>query len=256
MKKCVVMMALTLLASTVWAELPAEKREELAAAGLSAKPAKGDGPVFSKLAKPKAGPVGQARQGGTAEVALATVTLQYDDGNLTSLPTVFGQIYGNIFNKANNGGPIAGTFALNSFQFYFMEANTADTDLFFQPSDPLNATMITARASINFTGLANSGPSFSAPVLNTVVQAGFGTTGIFNSTLYLGGWCLNANATFPVDNETLGLATNTFGGVFRGFTASSGAGAQAFAAQSFNAILRANVTGANVPVELMAFGVD
>lgn len=183
-----------------------------------------------------------------------TATMQYDDGSLTALPTVFGAIYGNQFSLGVAGVPL-GALTLNSFSFYFMEDSLPDTGLFFQPADPLNTMSISARASVNVTGLMNSGANFSAPVINIIDQSALATTGMFTDTFFLGAWCLNSATMFPINNEVIGLATN--GPRQQGYTAVSGTGAQAFSAQAFNAILRANVTSAaTVPVELMSFSVD
>jgi hypothetical protein len=120
--------------------------------------------------------------------------------------------------------------------------------------------MINPRASVNISGLINAGPSFSnLTTINVVPQTALGTTGMFSNTFFLGAWCLNANTTGPVTNEAIGLATNTFGGGFRGYTANSVTslvGPVAMAPGSFQAVLRANVTSPNaVPVELMGFEV-
>jgi hypothetical protein len=180
--------------------------------------------------------------------------MQYDDGNLTALPTIFGQVYGNRFKDGVGGVPL-GTLTLNSFSFFFMEDSLTDTSLFFQPADPLNSVSVSARASVNVTGLQNSGPSFSNPILNVVSQPALGTTGVFNNTMFLGAWCLNSATVLPVSNEVIGLATN--GPRQEGYTALSGTGPVVFAQQPFNAILRANVTSAQaVPVELMSFGTN
>jgi hypothetical protein len=239
--------------SALAAALPAAKQQELAAAGRNSwtpGQGRGQGPVMATVGSGHTAPAG-------AVAPEDTQTMQYDDGALTALPTVFGQVYGNRFSQGIGGVPL-GALTLNSFSFYFMEDSAVDTGLFFQAADPLNATSISARASINIVGLMNSGPSFSAPVLNVVAQAGLGTTGMFNDTFFLGAWCLNSATMFPINNEVIGLATNVRGEGNRGYTAVSGVGAVAFAAQpGFNAILRANVTSqALVPVELMSFGID
>ena len=117
--------------------------------------------------------------------------------------------------------------------------------------------MIHSRASLNITGLVNAGSNFSMlTTINVIPQSALATTGMFSNTFYLGGWCLNANTTVPVDNEALALDINA--GAQRGYTASSGGAtvSVAMAPQAFNAIMRANVTSpATVPVELMAFEV-
>ena len=234
------------------AELPAAKQDELVEAGRV----------------PWTGP---QRPGGVAAVEPLpgeslgpTGTMRYDDGNLSALPTGFGIIYGNRFLLGMNGSPLS-TITLNTFSFYFLEDDLADTDLFFQPADPLNTASILARASVNVTGLVNSGPSFSNPVLNVVPQSALGTPGTFFNTFLLGAWSLNSATALPVDNEAVGLATNTtglFGGGidgFRGYTAESGTGTQPFARGPFQVILRATVTTPNfplVPVELMAFQIE
>lgn len=246
MKKIVVLGVVTLLSFPVLAQLPAAKQAELTAAGRTSwtpGQGRGQGQAFAVLDQTRAGAI-------TPE---NTDTMQYDDGNVTALPTVFGAVYGNRF-SLGQGGVQLDAITLNSFSFYFMEDSLADTGLFFQAADPINATSINARASTNVTGLNNSGQSFSAPVLNVVNQSVLGTAGTFNDTFFLGGWCLNSALTFPIDNETLGLSTN--GPRQQGYTAVSGTGPVAFAAQPFNAILRANVTSPNtVPVELMSFDV-
>lgn len=246
MKKIAILGVVSALAFPVLAQLPAAKQAELSAAGRASwtpGQERGQGAAFAVL--------DQARTGGITPEN--TDTMQMDDGNLTALPTVFGQVYGNRF-SLGQGGVQLDTITLNSFSFYFMEDSVSDTSLFFQPADPNNATSINARASTNVTGLTNAGQSFSNPVLNVVPQSALGTTGVFNDTFFLGGWCLNSAVTFPINNETLGLATN--GPRQQGYTAVSGTGPVAFAAQPFNAILRANVTSPNtVPVELMSFEV-
>ena len=248
MKKIVaIAIAVGFVAGIAVAQLPAEKLQELSAAGITNwTPGTNEG-VIAKIPSVPA----------PSNPAGDTQTMQYDDGNITALPVGFGQIWGNRF-QLGVGGVNLSTMTLNSFSFYFFDT-VADTGMFFQPADPLNATSISARATVNITGLTNSGPSFTTPVLNVVPQSALGTGGTFSNTFYLGGWTLNANTTFPVDNEAIGLATNTtgIGSGYRGYTADSGTGAQPFAAGSFQAILRANVTSPNpVPVELMAFDVE
>jgi hypothetical protein len=194
------------------------------------------------------------RTGGTVQED--TATMVYDNGTLTALPIGFGLIFGNEFSEGVSGVALA-TITLNSFSFYFMEDSTADTGLFFQVSDPLGAGSISALASVDVAGLANSGPSFSSPTLNVRAATALGATNMFFDTFYLGGWCLNSATTFPVDNETLGLNTTFNTGNQKGFTASSGTGPVAFGSGAFNAMLRANVTSpVTVPVELMSFGVE
>lgn len=236
--------------SALAAVLPAAKQQELTAAGRTSwtpGQGRGQGPIMATVGTGVAAP-----GGGVAPED--TQTMQYDDGSLTALPTVFGAIYGNRFSQGVGGVPL-GALTLNSYSFYFMEDSLPDTGAFVQPADPLNTMSISARASVNITGLMNSGPNFSAPVLNVIPQAGLGTSGMFNDTFFLGAWCLNSATMFPVNNEVIGLATN--GPRQQGYTAVSGTGAVAFAAQPFNAIVRANVTSAAlVPVELMSFGID
>lgn len=239
----------TLALAAPWAfadttNLPAEKQRELAAAGRSdwtAGQERGAGQPFATLDTPIQLPATRDTQ-----------TMQYDSGAITALPTTFGQVYGNRFSEGV-GGVQLDTVTLNGFSFYFAEDSVADTGLFFQAADPLNATNIIARASLNIGGLVNNGQSFSSlGTINVVNQTALGTTGQFNDTFYLGAWCLNSAATVPVNNETLGL--DTTGPGFKGYTAASGTATVAFAAQPFNAVLRANVTSPNaVPVELMAF---
>ena len=247
MKKLIVFAAIVALAGAVIADQPnAEKQQELNAAGISnwqAGQDRGQGPVTATL--------GNSTVVGIPE---DTGTMTYDDGLATALPTVFGQIYGNKFSQGVGGVPLS-TVTLNSFMFYFLEDSLADTGLTFHVSDPLNPTSISARVSQNITGLANSGPAFTSPVLNTIPQVALGTTGVFSNTFFLGAWCLNINTTPPVDNEAIVLATN--GPRQQGYTANSGVGAVPFAMQPFNAILRANVTSpAAVPVELMAISAE
>lgn len=223
------------------------KAAELAAAGRTqwTPGQERGGEAFAPLAQAKPAP-GRGTEN--------TATSQYDDGNLTALPIIFGAIYGNRW-SLGQGGVQLDTITLNSFSFYFMEDSVSDTSLFFQPAAPMNTMSINALASSNVTGLMNSGPSFSAPALNVVNASVLGAATMFNDTFFLGGWCLNSALTFPINNETLGLATN--GPRQQGYTAVSGTGAVAFAAQPFNAILRANITSPNtVPVELMAAGVE
>jgi hypothetical protein len=227
--------------------MPAQKQQELSAAGITdwqAGQNRGQGPAIATL-------------GNAAGVPMPddTATMVYDDGMVTALPSVFGQIYGNKFSQGVGGVPLS-TITLNSFSFYFLEDSPTDTGLFFQPGHPVGPTSFFARASTNVGGLINSGSSFTTPVLNVVPQTALGTTGVFSNTFFLGGWCLNGVTTFPVDNETLVLATN--GPRLQGYTASSAASATiAYFAQPFNAILRANVTSPNaVPVELMAVSAE
>lgn len=261
MKKCFAILAAALLVAAVaGAEMPAEKQRELNAAGITDwTPGQnnGNGPMFSKLNQ------GYAAPGRDAEGAMAgTATVQYDNGTLNALPVGFGIIAGNRFDRGIGNDPITGAVTLNSFSFYFLEDDLADTTLFFQPgSAGTTANQLIGRASINVTGFTNSGQSFSSPSLNVVPQSALGTTGVFSSTVFLGGWTLNAATTFPVDNETLGLNdTSMFGEggtpAFKGYTGSSGTGARTITPQSFNVILRANLTGNVIPVELMAFDVD
>ncbi|MEM6456153.1 MAG: hypothetical protein AAF772_13740 [Acidobacteriota bacterium] len=241
--------AALLVAGLATAQLPAEKQAELQAAGITSwtpGQTKGSAPVFATLDNPLAAPAGTP--------PADTATMQYDDGMISVLPTLFGQIYGNRF-SLGVGGVSLDTITLNSFSFFFLEDDLADTGLTFQISNPLNATSISALGSTNITGLANSGQSFSAPVLNTVPGTAIAAQN-FNDTFFLGAWCLNANTAFPVDNEMLGLTNG--GSQTRGYTAdSAGSGPTPFAAQPFSAVLRANVTSPNaVPVELMNFDVD
>lgn len=255
MKKMLAFGALTLLAVVaVQAQLPAAKQQELAARGITnwtpGQNQGGGGPVMSSLGTSLAAPINGFRVPGD------TQTMVYDDGAMSALPTIFGAIYGNRFDEGLLGVPL-GALTLNSFSFYFLEDSLPDTGLFFQASDPLNTMSITVRTSINVTGLMNSGPSFMTPVLNVIPQAALGTTGMFTDTFYLGGWCLNSNTMFPINNEMIGLSAGEVNGGARrkGYTAvSATAGPVTFANQPFNAILRANVTSAAlVPVELMAF---
>lgn len=244
MKNTLVILTIVAVAGIVIADqIPAEKQQELSAAGIAnwqAGQNQGQGPVMANL-------------NNTTVVGVPedTQTMTYDDGVASALPTIFGAVYGNKF-SLGVGGVALSTITLNSFSFYYLEDSPTDTGLFVQPADPLNAASINARASVNVSGLVISGPSFTTPVLNVVPQSALGTTGVFSNTFFLGGWCLNANTAFPVDNEAIVLATN--GPRQQGYTAVSGVGAVAFAMQPFNAILRANVTSPNaVPVELMAF---
>lgn len=237
--------------------MPPEKQAELQAKGiLNWTPGqnRGNGPPFALLPQPQSVTAQQNPDGTTRVTKANTDTMQYDNGTLSSLPTTFGQVYGNRF-SLGVGGVQLDAITLNSFSFYFMEDSLPDTGLFFQAADPLNTMSINARDSINIAGLMNSGPSFMTPVLNVIPQAGLMTTGMFNDTFFLGAWCLNSNMAFPVNNEVIGLATN--GPRQQGYTAASGNGAVAFAAQPFNAIIRANITSPNtVPVELMNFDVE
>lgn len=239
--------ACAVVAAVAFADLPAAKQQELSRAGIThwtPGQNRGQGPAMATLPTPAAAPPGNRD----------TQTMVYDNGTLTALPIAFGQVFGNKFNQGIMGVSLNAA-TLNSFSFYFMEDSAPDTGLFFQPSDPLNTMSISARTSVNIAGLMNSGANFSAPVLNVIMQASLGTTGMFNDTFYLGGWCLNSATMFPVNNETIGLSTN--GPRQKGYTAVSGSGAVAFTAQPFNAILRARVTSASlVPVELMSFSAD
>lgn len=255
MRHLLFVIACILLAFVATAELPTDpaKRAELQAAGYTdwtPGQTRGSGPTFQTLEGSLAAPL---RDAGN-QIA-DTQTMVLDDGNLTALPTTFGLIYGNRF-SLGTGGVALGALTLNSFSFYFLEDSLPDTGMFIQPGSPgTAASLIEARASVNITGLLNSGPSFSSPQLNVVPQTELGTVGTFSNTFFLGGWCVNSATTFPITNEMIGLATN--GPRQQGYTATSGTGPVAFAAQAFNAILRANVTSAqNVPVELMAFDVE
>lgn len=226
------------------------KAQELQAAGITnwtPGMTQGQGPVFSKLDNPISIP--------TTELNV-TGTIQYDSGTVAALPTVFGLVYGNNFNADNSGSAFKATVTLNSFSMLFAEDSVADTGLFFQPAAPLNATSISARASINIGGLTNAGSSFTnVTAFNVLPQSALGTTGVFSNSFYLGAWCLNVNTNVPVDNEAIALDTNAFTGGNKGYTAVSGTGPVAFVAQTFNAVMRANITGI-IPVELMAFEVE
>lgn len=242
-----VLMAVTL---AVGAEMPAEKAAELSAAGISDWV-----PGQNRNVSPKLATIEPIQLGGVPE---NTDTMVYDNGTISALPIVFGQIYGNRFSLGVSSVPLS-TITLNSFSLYFAEDSVADTGLFFQPAS-LGATsgVIHSRASLNVGPLINAGQSFSMlTTINVVPQSALGTTGMFSNTFFLGAWCLNANTTLPVDNEAIGLATN--GPRQQGYTAVSGGATAsvAVAAQPFNAVLRANVTSPNtVPVELMAFEVN
>lgn len=246
LKKCMLLTLLSMCLAPAFGQLPAEKQAELNAAGITNwTPGQNSGGGFGVLPNPKAGD----------NTLRNTSTMKYDNGVVNALPTAFGQIFGNRFDQGV-GGIALGAITLNSFSFYFLEASAADTGLFIQAADPLNPTSISGRVSINITGLVNSGPSFSTPQINIVNQSALGTTGMFSNTFYLGAWCLNANATLPVDNETIALDTNNTSN-FKGFTATSGTGSQSFSMGGFNAILRANVSSAaQVPVELMSFEIQ
>lgn len=232
------------------AQLPTNpvKQQELQASGYTSwTPGQNRavGPAFATLSQSLPAPAPSVENTGTC---------QYDDGNLTALPIIFGQVYGNRWSLGVAGVQLD-TITLNSFSFYFMEDSLPDTGLFFQPAAPMNTMSINALASTNITGLMNSGPNFSAPVLNVINASllGAGAT-MYNDTFFLGGWCLNSNTMFPINNEVIGLATN--GPRQQGYTAVSGTGAVAFGAQAFNAIIRGNITSPNtVPVELMSFEV-
>ncbi len=254
MKKLSILLAIALVASVavVASAQGPTKAQELQAAGITnwtPGMTRGQGPVISKLANPINIPATEA--GGTQ-------TIQYDSGTVAALPVGFGIIFGNNFNADNAGAALKATVTLNSFSFLFAEDSTADTGLFFQGAAPLNATSFSARVSVNVGGLVNAGSSFTnATAFNVIPQTALGTAsnGMFSNSFFLGAWCLNANTTVPVDNEAIALDTNAFAGGNKGFTAASGTGPIAFAAQTFNAVLRANVTGI-VPVELMAFDVE
>lgn len=242
-----ILAALLVLVGGSLAALPPQKVQELQAKGITnwtPGQFRGVHPVMKPLPQPVAAPLGRDTQ-----------TMTYDNGSLTALPTTFGNVYGNRF-RFGVGGVELNAATLNSFEFYFMEDSLPDTGLFFQIGGLSGTMSINAAASTNFTGLMNSGPNFSAPVLNVVDASGFAGAGtMFNDTLFLGGWCLNSASMFPVNNEVLGLATN--GPRQEGYTAASGTGAVAFTPQAFNAIIRANVTSASlVPVELMSFGIE
>lgn len=247
--KHLVAVSMLALAASAIAALPPAKVQELQAKGISnwtPGQNRGQQPVFSTL--PQARPAALPRD---------TQTMTYDDGNLTALPTTFGQVYGNRF-KLGIGGVELNTLTVQSFQFYFLEDSLPDTNLFFQIASPSTMTgSINALASVNVAGLMNSGPSFSAPVLNTIAGTALGGASVTmqNDTFYLGGWCLNSNTGFPVTNEVLGLATN--GPRQEGYTAASGTGPVLKTQQAFNTILRAHVTSMSlVPVELMTFGIE
>lgn len=248
-RSLIVFVALMLVAGLAVAQHPnATKAAELQAGGYDAWTAgqnRGDGQVFSTLNNAIALPNGTSTED--------TATMQYDSGAISALPTVFGQIYGNRFNLGV-GGVELDTITLNSFSLYFAEDSVADTGLFFQPADPgATANQLMPRASLDIAGLVNAGSSFSMlTTINVIPQSALGTTGMFDDTLFIGAWCLNANTTVPVDNESIGLDV---GGQQKGYTASSGAsGTITLTPGAFNAVLRANVTSPNaVPVELMAF---
>ena len=255
-KTMIVLVALALFAGLVMtaeAQNP-DKRKELNRAG---NPPYGraaiNGPVFSRVA-PRFASGGRGGALGDKVDGPFTGTVQYDSGTINALPTGFGLIFGNRFDRTSGGSAFSGSLIqLNSFSFYFLEDSTADTGLFLQPAEPVGGGSFLARASASIVGLVNSGPSFSAPVLNVIPQPALGTSGQFAAdTFYLGAWSLNDATTFPVDNETIGLDTNGS----QGYTAASGVGVIAFNNQLFNAVLRANITTNVVPVELMSFEVD
>jgi hypothetical protein len=233
--------------------LPPAKQAELAAAGIQNwTPASvKQTPLFRKLRKP-----GLVTPKRSSLPTKDTATMQYDNGLLTSLPITFGLVFGNRFSQGIGGVPLS-TITLNSFSFFFLEDSLADDSLFFQAADPVNASLIDARVSVNVSTLMNSGPSFSSPVLNVVpgTSLGAGAT-MYTNTFFLGAWCLNTASSFPINNEMIGLATNDPPG--KGYVASSGVGTLSFLSNlGFNAILRANVTSpAIVPVELMSFEVE
>ena len=254
MKKLSILLVFVLVAGVAFvasAQGPT-KQQELDAAGITnwtPGQNKSNGPAIAKLANPiQLAPT----ETGTTD------TITYDGGAITALPTIFGQIYGNHFAVDNTGAPLKTAVTLNSFSFLFAEDSIGDTGLIFQPASAGGATTIVPRASINVAGLTNAGSSFTnTTAFNVIPQTALGTTGAFSNSFFLGAWCLNANATVPVDNEAIALDTATFNGGFQGYTATSGAGPTpvVFAASSFNGVLRANVTGI-VPVELMAFEVE
>ncbi len=242
------------IAAATFAQLPSHpvKRAELQARGVTEwTPGQNRNQIPKMSRLPQGIPAGGQRD---------TQTMTYDDGTLSALPTIFGQVYGNTFALGLLNVQLD-TITLNSFSFYFMEDSLPDTGLFIQPAAPLNTMSISALASVNIPGLMNSGANFSAPVLNVIdaslltVMMGPPFT-MYTDTFYLGAWCLNSATMFPINNEVIGLATN--GPRQQGYTAVSGAtGPVAFAAQAFNAILRANVTSpAAVPVELMSFEIE
>jgi hypothetical protein len=253
MRRIAILLLAVALTSTVVAAQGPSKQAELQAKGIT-----NWTPGMNRGQAAYHG-VGTRFAGGpAAQIQGVTGTLQYDSGTLTALPILFGQVYGNQFNVNNNGNPLGGTLTASSFHFYFMEDSTADTGLFFQPATFVGASTINALASIDITGLANSGPSFSAPVLNDIQWTALGVANTFGSAngVFLGGWCLNSALTFPVTNETLGLDVTPGNAGNKGYTATSGVGNVAYAAQSFNAILRLTATAPNIPVELMSFGVQ
>lgn len=244
---------LTLLTGAVLAQGPS-KVQELQARGIQNwTPGQGKVPGAPAFAVVPSRPA----PAGPSNIA-DTQTMQYDDGNLTALPTVFGQVFGNRFSQGI-GGVELNTLTLNSFQFYFLEDSLPDTALFFLAGPPSGTMSVQHLVSTNVAGLMNSGANFSAPVLNIVdasMALGAGPQTMYNDQFFLGGWCVNSATMFPVNNEMIGLATN--GPRQQGYTAVSGDTVPvAFVGQAFNAILRANVTSASmVPVELMNFGVE
>ncbi len=248
MQKAVWFTTALLLIAGITLALPPAKQAELQAAGVSnwtPGQHRGSGPVFKRLANPRT---------VNSTTGTTTGTCQYDDGTLSALPIIFGQVYGNKFNQGI-GGVDLDTLTLNSFFFFFMEDSVPDTGMFFQPAAALNTMSINAIASTNITGLMNSGANFSAPVLNMVDASLLGSTmaTMFVDTFYLGAWCLNTATMFPINNEVIGLATNAPN---KGYTAVSGTGPVLFSNQPFNAMIRANITAQGpVPVELMAFEV-
>lgn len=225
-----------------------EKAAELKAAGYETwtpGQSQGQGPVLGDLTHPITLP------GGPED----TATMNYDNGVINAIPMAFGQVYGNKFNLGV-GGVELDTVTLNSFSFYYADDDVTDDNMFFQPASVGAApSQLMSRASVNVMGLVNAGPSFSnLGALNVIPQSVLGTSGVFDDTFFLGGWCVNEATTLPIDNDALGLST---GGQAKGYTAASGVGAVSFTPGAFNAVLRANVTSPNaVPVELMAFETD
>ena len=163
MKNLVLIIAVVLVTSLAMAELPAEKQQELNAAGIS------DWQAGQNQGQTTHSAVAEAIQAPQAP-GRDTATMQYDDGTISALPTIFGQIFGNKFSQGV-GGAALGTVTLNSFSFYFAEDSTGDTGLFFQPASPgATANMINGRASLDIGGLVNAGSSFSN--LTTINEIG------------------------------------------------------------------------------------
>ena len=188
--------ALMFVALAAWAQMPAEKQQELAAEGRTEWGRENhDGPVFAVVTEPKvAGDAGRD-----------TATMQYDDGVMNALPTVFGAIHGNRF-SLGTASQALGAITLNNIQFYFMEDSLTDTGIFIQPADPLNAASYTATFSLGPSG------SVTEYVLTGTIPAGqYVTLYKLYAALPAGSTWLGSG--FPAAFSTSSTSAERFGSV-------------------------------------------